>query len=228
MSEDIAWDDAKVRRPSWRRAGLVLGVLLFLLALFLLVRSFLGRPEGRKAGVQQVALLKQPPPPPPKPPEKPPEPPKVKEEVKVPEPTPQPKPDEAKPADDKPPSDKPLGVDSDGTAGSDGFGLSANRGGRDLLSTGGGGRGAYFTGLLQRQFLEALSHNSKLQKEAFGVVVKVWLGEDGRVLRSEFVTGSGKAGLEELIRTTLAEMSPPRDVPPADLRVLTLRLSNRT
>jgi hypothetical protein len=224
------WDDEDTedRGPGWlRRIGLGLGALLLLLALGLLVRSFLAKPDAHKPGVQHVALLKQPPPPPPKPPEKPPEPPKVKEEVKLPEPKAEAKPDEPKPADDKPASDKPLGVDADGSAGSDGFGLAANRGGRDLLSTG-GGRGAYYSGLLQRHFFEAMAHNPRVLKEEFRIVVKVWLGDDGRVQRSEIVTGSGKTALDEMIQLTLAEMSPLRDVPPTDMRALQLRLSNRS
>lgn len=219
---------------SWVRSiGLGLGVVLALLALAMLVRGFLAKPEARRPGVQQIALIKQPPPPPPKPPEKPPEPPKVKEEVKLPEPKAEPpKPDAPKPADDKPAPDKPLGLDADGSAGSDGFGLAANRGGRDLVLGGGGGgggtRGNYYSGLLQRAFFEALAHSAKVQKQEFRVVVRIWLGEDGRVQRSEFVTGSGQPEVDELIRTTLAEMSPLRDVPPAELRQLQLRLANRS
>lgn len=215
---------------GWKRR-LVLGLAaaLLLAGLGFALRSFLDQPEAKPSGVRQVALIKQPPPPPPKPPpEKPPEPPKIKEEVKLPEPKAEAKPDDPKPADDKPASDKPLGVDADGSAGSDGFGLAANRGGRDLLTTGSGGRGAYYSGLLQRHFFEALSRNPKLLKEEFRVVVKVWFGDDGRIQRSEIVSGSGRAGLDDVIQTVLAEMSPLRDVPPNDLRSMQVRLSNRS
>jgi outer membrane biosynthesis protein TonB len=177
--------------------------------------------------VQQVAILKQPPPPPPKPPEKPPEPPKVKEEVKIDEPKEATKPDEAKAPDEKPASDKPLGVDADASAGSDGFGLAASKGGRDLLTTGGGG-GAFYSGLLQRHFFEALSRNRKVLKDEFRVIVKVWVGDDGRVQKADIVSSSGNQATDDLIQTTLLDISPLKDIPPASMRPMQLRLSNRS
>ena len=187
-----------------------------------------GGASGKKPGVQQVAILRQPPPPPPKPPEKPPEPQKIKEEVKIDQPREMPKPAEPQPADNKPASDKPLGVDAEGGTGSDGFGLAGNRGGRDLLSTGGGGGGAYFSGLLQRTFFDALSRNRRILKEEFRVVVRVWLGDDGRVQRADIVNGSGNAQVDEMIQVTLMEMTPLREVPPASMRPMQIRLSNRS
>jgi protein TonB len=201
-----------------------------MVAAALLVMRFVSAPAGKKVGVQQIALIKQPPPPPPpKPPEKPPEPPKIKEEVKIDQPKEVPKPDEPKAADEKPASDKPLAVDADGSAGSDGFGLAANRGGRDLLTTGnGGGGGAYYSGLLQREFFDALLRNRKLLKEEFRVVVKVWVGDDGRVQKADIVTSSGNAQFDDQIQLTLLEMNPLKDVPPKSMRPMQLRLSNRS
>jgi periplasmic protein TonB len=219
-------DTTSAEGRTWIKP-LVLSLVGFALiagAVWFLVK-FLSKPAEKPRGVQQIALIKQPPPPPPKPPEKPPEPPKVKEEVKVDQPKDEPKPDEPKPADEKPASDKPLAVDADGSAGSDGFGLAASRGGRDLLSTGGGG--AYYSGLLQRQFFEALSRNRKVLKDEFRVVVKVWVGDDGRVQKADIVNGSGNAQVDDLIQTTLLEMNPLKDVPPQSMRPIQLRLSNR-
>jgi protein TonB len=216
-------------RRRWIGASMALASLAVLVAAALLLRSFLAKPEGRRTGVQSVALIKQPPPPPPKPPEKPPEPPKVKEDVKLPEPKAEPKPDEPKPQpDEKPASEKPLGVDAAAGAGTDGFGLVGSKGGRDLLTTGAGGSGAYYSGLLQRQFFEALSRNRKVLKEEFRVVVKIWLGDDGRVQRADIVSGSGNAQVDEMIQATLAEMPALRDVPPSSMRPMQLRLSNRS
>jgi protein TonB len=216
-------------RGTWLlRAGLgLLALLLMAGVAWLLVKYIGGGSATKKPGVQQVAILKQPPPPPPKPPEKPPEPPKVKEEVKIDEPKPEPKPaDEPKPVDDKPVSDKPLGVDADGGSGSDGFGLAGNRGGRDLLGTG-GGSGRYFTGLLQRNFFEALARNRKAPLQEFSVVVSIWLGDDGRVQRSEIVNSSGDAQVDALIQSTLAEMPALRELPPSHQRRVQLRLNRR-
>lgn len=221
-------DDAEPRRSWLKTAALALGGLALLAVLALLLMKFLSGPAAKPSGVRQVALIKQPPPPPPpKPPEKPPEPPKVKEEVKIDQPKDEPKPDEPKAADDKPASDKPLGVDAEGGAGSDGFGLAGNKGGRDFLTTGGGG-GAYYSGLLQRQFHEALSRNRKVLKEEFRVVVKIWLGDDGRVQKADIVSGSGNPKVDDLIQLTLLDMSPLKDIPPSSMRPMQLRLSNRS
>ena len=186
------------------------------------IHGFLATGDRPKQIVHNISLIKQPPPPPPKPPDKPPEPPKVKEEVKIPDP--QPKPAD-KPADDKPPSDKPLALDAQGGSGSDSFGLAGHAGGTDLLATGGGG--AYYTGLIQRQFYEALMRNKKIQRQEFKVVVKVELGPDGRVDHAELVTGSGNKELDQQIEAALAEVPPLREVPPSNLRLVQVRLTNR-
>ncbi len=221
-------DDATPGRSWIKTAGLALALVALLVGATLLLMKFLSGPSAKPSGVQQIALIKQPPPPPPpKPPEKPPEPPKVKEEVKIDQPKDEPKPDEPKAADEKPASDKPLGVDAEGGAGSDGFGLAGNKGGRDYLTTGGGG-GAYYSGLLQRQFYEALLRNRKVLKEEFRVVVKIWLGDDGRVQKADIVSGSGDPKVDDLIQLTLLDMTPLKDVPPSSMRPMQLRLSNRS
>jgi protein TonB len=218
-------DDDTPGRGRWlARAGAGAAAIALLAGLGIAVASLSGG-APQKPRLHQIALIKQPPPPPPKPPEKPPEPPKVKDEVKV--DVPKPRLDEPKPADDKPVSEKPLGVDADGSAGSDGFGLAANPGGRDLLSMGSGGSGRYYTGLLQRNFFEALARNRKAPLQEFSVVVSVWLSDDGRVQRTEIVNGSGNPQIDSLIQNTLAEMAPLREVPPNSMRQVQLRLNRR-
>ena len=224
---DYPEDEGSARGGWLRHLALLAGILLALLAGTTLVYSFVSGPGAKAPTVHQVSLIKQPPPPPPKPPEKAPEPQKLKDEVKVDQPKPdQPRPDEPKPADDKPASDKPLAVDADGAAGADGFGLAARRGGTDLLSTGGGG--AYYSGLLQRQFFDALTRNRKILQDNFSVVVKVWVADDGRITRADVVNGSGVAEVDEMIRSTLMAIAPLREVPPASMRPMQLRLSNRS
>ena len=224
-----AFEALPTARTPWK-GRLVGGVLaaLFLsgLAWFIFNAVNSGK-STRKPSVQQVAILRQPPPP--KPPEKLPEPPKIKEEIKIDAPKPEPTPD--KPADPAP-ADKPLGLDADGSAGADGFGLAANKGGRDITtigsnSGGGGGSGRYFTGLLQRNFFEALARNRKAPLDEFSVIVRVWIGDDGRVQRARIENGTGNVELDRLIEATLTEMSPLREVPPNNLRQVQLRLNRR-
>src|SRR5262245_46208573 len=85
-----------------------------------------------KRQVAQVVKLIRPPPPPPEPPPPPPP------EEKIEEPLPQETPEDT-PPDDAPPAEQ-LGLDAAGVAGSDGFGLAARKGGREL----GSGSGAIF------------------------------------------------------------------------------------
>jgi protein TonB len=206
-----------------RVVAIALAVLIVGYGIYQLFK-LIQKPDQPRQVVHNISLIKQPPPPPPKPPDKlPPEPPKVKEEVKVPED--QPKPADKAP-DDKPPSDKPLAVDAQGGAGSDGFGLAGRIGGKDLLSTG-GGSGAYYTGLIQRQFYEALMRDKKIQHQEFKIVINIELGADGRVTSSNVVTGSGNHDLDQQIQTALANLPPLREVPPPSLREVELRLSNR-
>ena len=234
LTFDLPVPDPQARKPWLGRAvGAVIASAFVAGVVWFIVHSMQNKSAPRKPGVQQIAILKQPPPPPPKPPEKQPEPPKLKEEVKIDQPKPEPVPD--KPADPAP-ADKPLALDADGAAGADGFGLAANKGGRDITTIGatgggggggGGGSGRYYTGLLQRNFFEALARNRKAPQDEFSVVVKVWIGDDGRVQRTAVVNSSGNPQLDQLIEATLADMSPLREVPPGSLRQVTLRLNRR-
>ncbi len=65
-------------------------------------------------------------------------------------------------------------------------------------------------------------------QEQFRVVVRIWLGDDGRVQKADIVTGSGNPQLDEMIQTTLADMPPLKEVPPSSMRPMELRLSNRS
>lgn len=232
LTFDLPVPDAQVRKPWLGRAvGAVIAIAFMAGVVWFIVHSMQNKSAPKKPGVQQIAILKQPPPPPPKPPEKLPDPPKLKEEVKIDQPKPEPMPD--KPADPAP-ADKPLALDAEGAAGADGFGLGANRGGRDITTIGaasggggGGSSGRYYTGLLQRNFFEALARNRKVPQDEFSVVVKVWIGDDGRVQRTSVVNGSGNAQLDQLIEATLADMAPLREVPPGSLRQVMLRLNRR-
>ncbi len=217
------------RRQRLKTAATVLAGLLFLAAMAWVIHRYATGNTQKKPGPQQIALIKQPPPPPPKPPEKPPEPPKIKEEVKVDQPRPdEPKAPAPKADDAKPSSDKPLGLDADGAAGADNFGLAANRGGRDMLTTGtGGGSGRYYTGLLQRNFFEALARNRKAPQQEFNVVVSILLGDDGRVQKAEIVSSSGNSEIDALIQNTLADMPALRELPPPSMRLVQLRLNRR-
>ncbi len=182
-----------------------------------------------KPRIQEIAVLRQaPPPPPPKPEEKPPEP-EVKEEVKLPEPEPQ-QPDAA----NEPPPAQDLGVDAQGGAGTDGFGLQGRPGGRDITEIGDTGKGrgggdafAFFTALVQSHIQEELSRNQKLRSADYRAVVRVWFNPDGRISRVDLVDGSGSAEIDKEIRGALVAATPVQPPPPDLPQPVKLRVTSR-
>ena len=177
---------------------------------------------AKKRTVHTISLLKPPPPPPPpKPQEKQPEPEMKKEEVKI----DQPKPDA--PNEDDAPEGKQLGVDAEGGAGSDGFGLVGNKGGRDLLAGGKAGF-AFYTNQLQRHLQDELAKNRKLKRIDYRVTVRVWLSKSGSVQRVDLGGSSGDAEIDETLRTALAAAPALRDAPPENMpQPIRIRIINR-
>src|SRR5690242_976193 len=117
------------------------------------VRSFLNStPAPKQKVVQEIRLVRPPPPPPDEPPPPPPPP---EEKVDIPDPS---KPDPT-PSNDAPPAEQ-LGLDAEGTAGGDAFGLAARKGGRELVGTGGSAV-AWYGGLLKNQITDVLSADPK-------------------------------------------------------------------
>lgn len=208
-------------------------LVLFLGAIVYFLKDIIfGDKSHKKQVIHEIALMK--PPPPPRPEEKPPEPEVKKEEVKVPEPeTPLPpdQPDNAR-QDDTPPAND-LGLDADGQAGSDGFGLAANKGGRGIIAGGGGQGGdrnryAWYGNLLERDIQNVLSKDKDLTNENYKVIVKLWLNNDGTVDRVDLANSSGDVERDKLIRLALGKMKsvkepPPEGMPqPVKLRITSL------
>ncbi len=183
----------------------------------------------KKQNVQQITMVKPLPPPPPRPPEQ--KPPEVKkEEVKIEEKIETPK-DEPQPQQQQ--AERPLGIDADGAAGSDGFGLAANRGGRDITTiggtqSGGGNRQGYYAGIVQRHIQDSLQRDKRLRGQEYRAVVHVWFRDDGRVQRTEVVGSSGKPDTDQSIIAALAESPPLKETLPSDLpQPVKLRVTSR-
>jgi len=183
----------------------------------LMVRSFLdsAAPAPKKL-VQEIKVIRPPPPeelPPPPPP--PPE-----EEVNIKEPEQQPDPVAS---NEPPPGD--LGLDAEGTAGSDGFGLLGRKGGRDLLGTGGSAF-SWYAGLLKGEILDELQRVKSARTGAYAVSVKVWVRADGSVERIRLAQSTGDRERDRDIENALARIgrvsqSPPADMPqPVSLRIV--------
>lgn len=211
--------------------GLVL-VLAIAVGVYLL-KDLFQKPAQTKKQVQQVTILAPPPPPPPPPPEQKPPEPEVKEE-KIPEPEPEKEPDKAPEEAEEPPGEQ-LGVDAEGGAGSDAFGLAARKGGRSILGGTPGSAILWYGGQIKKgleQQLQSLLTDSARQ-QAYSVVVDIWVGADGRVSRAELSAGSGKPEVDAAIRAALPKLSlgmpkpPPENMPQPVKIGITSSLLNR-
>src|SRR5262249_42865139 len=155
-------------------------------------------PPPAKKVVQEIRVIRPPPPPPETPP--PPPPPEEKVDLKQPEPEPDPT-----PSNEPPPSEQ-LGLDADGSAGSDGFGLAARKGGRDLLAVGGSAF-TWYAGLLKSEIQDRLQDEQRARSGSYSVPVRAWVREDGTVERIELADSTGDRARDEAIRKALAKIS---------------------
>jgi protein TonB len=180
------------------------------------------KPDKHEKKIQPITLLKPPPPPPPPPKvEKPPEP-EIKEKIEEPEPDPEPLPDTP---DEAPARD--LGLDAEGTAGSDGFGLSARKGGTGLFGGGGSPFGAYGS-LVKNDILSLLSNRDELRRKGYTAIVKLWLKPDGSVERIELSKGSNDAEIDEIISRSLDKLKKISESPPPGMpQPIKLKISSR-
>ena len=179
-------------------------------------------PVKRKM-IQQISLI-QPPPPPPKIDQPPPPPQEEEVQLDEPEPDPEPVPDAAA---DQPPAGELLGLDADGGAGGDAFGLIGKKGGRSLLS-GGGNPFAWYAGVLQQDILERLYNQDRVRKQKYSVRVKLWITPEGAVKKFELVDSSGSREVDESLRIALADIDRVREMPPQEMpQPVRVRISSR-
>jgi protein TonB len=200
---------------------MLLGTVVVVAVVGLMVWFAIGmmekKPDGPKRQTAQVIKIVRPPPPPEQPPPPPPPPEKVDEPL--PQDTPEPTPTDDAPAEQ-------LGVDADGSAGGDGFGLAARKGGRDLV--GGGSAFAWYTTLLKDTITDSLSEDEKVRRGSYQVTVRVWLTADGRVERIKLASTSGKPELDTAIEEALTRVSKVREAPPIEMpQPITLRIVSR-
>ena len=197
--------------------SIVLGVGLVGSGAFAFVLSIINSeaPAPKKL-VQEIRVIRPPPPPPDTPPPPPPPP---EEEVDVPDIKPDPV------AENEAPPMEQLGLDADGSAGGDQFGLLGRKGGRDLLGSGGSAY-AWYAGLVKGEILDRLQDVKAARSGAYSVVIKVWVKSDGSVenIRLAQSTGSRErdAAIEnELARITRISQGPPADMPqPMSLKLV--------
>jgi protein TonB len=202
------------RLPALVIGGALLGVMAGCVAF---VVSLMDDEVKSPKKIVQVQVFRPPPPPPP---ELEPPPPEVEEEVELPEPEP------VAEAPDVPdvPAGELLGLDADGVAGSDAFGLVGRKGGRDLI--GGAPTYQWYASRIKDEVLDYLAGRDDVRKSEYSVVVHIWVGGDGRLSKYRLASSSGNADLDRALADALASLSkfdqpPPNDMPqPVRLRIV--------
>jgi protein TonB len=200
----------KRRKRKSQRAP-ILGASL--LAVFLLsgmiwwIHGFMsGKAQKTERTVQNITLIRPPPPPPDTPPPPPPE--KVEEHLEQKEPDPTP--------DNTPTPSPQLGLDAEGTAGGDAFGLAARKGGSDLVGTGGAAF-AWYTGKLRDEITDHLSNDARVRAKKFTISLRIWLDRDGRVKDVRMTSTTGDHELDSLIASSLSSMASLSEAPPIEM-----------
>ncbi len=224
---------------------LTIGIIctVMLVALGLLLKIMLTKTGTvKKPNISQVTLLR--PPPPPEIKDKPPEPEILKQEQKVENQiqTPQNAPDN-QPADNTPPG-ADLGVDAEGGAGGDGFGLVGKKGGKALTLGGGSGPGGsgtnrlslmtkygWYTSKMQeelkRQVRKRLEQDGGIPKGKLQATVKLVLDAKGTIISYQIIASSGDLKMDEALKVSLPgfkiSQPPPEGMPPG----MTIRISSQ-
>ncbi len=207
------------------------GVILLTIIGFMIyfISNKENKPEKRERKIQAISLTKPPPPPPPPPKvEKPPEPPPEAEKINQPEPEPENEPEPLPDvADAAPPGD--LGLDAEGGAGSDGFGLVGRKGGTGLLGGGGGGNAyAWYGNIIKNDILDLLSDREELRRKGYTAVVKLWVEADGSVKQVDLVRGSNDAEIDDLLTRLLGKYKKINEPPPAGMeQPIKLKISSK-
>jgi len=200
----------------------IIGGLILVVAIVYVVKiigSFIDEAPKHEKKIQPITLLAPPPPPPPPPKVEPPPPEPEVEKIEEPEPEPLPDVPDQQPAGD-------TGLDAEGTAGSDAFGMVGRKGGRGLL--GGGNPYAWYAGTIKDSLVDILSEHDELRKKSYSAVVKIWLNPDGTVTRYELAKGSNDPDIDKLLDKLLAKFSKASEAPPAGMeQPVKLKISSR-
>jgi TonB family protein len=188
----------------------------------------------RKRQIQMVTLLK--PPPPPEIEERPPEP-EIKEKEEILEPETLDLPDEN--SNDSETSTEPgdnLGLDSEGVAGSDGFGLISKKGGIPLIGSDFGNsdllrRFSWYTQMIQDQIREFIQ--KELEKEGgipegtLEATVRIVIDEEGKITAFNIVGSSGSHNMDSAISIAMKLVDMDRPPPEGMPRTLKIRVSSK-
>jgi protein TonB len=205
-------------RRKQRYAPFLIGIAVVLLVAPAIgfIRHIINSSASKPPRNVQIVQLIRPPPPPDVPP---PPPPPEEEPVPIKQSEPEPTSSEENSQSDR------LGLDADGGAGNDAFGLAARKGGQDLLGAGGAAF-AWYTGRLKDEVVEKVSADARLRSKKYTVSVRVWIDPDGRIKDVKISSSSGNRELDQAIEASVAaiqrlDQPPPLEMPqPVSLKIV--------
>lgn len=204
-------DKRSVRRNVTRLAGVAFAVLL-ILGFIWFVHTMMNAKTGKTTRqVEIVQIIRPPPPPPPDQPPPPPPPEKTPEALPkdVPDPTPEQQPDQA--------PDQPLGVDAEGSAGGDAFGLAARRGGSDLIGGTGTAPYAWYTNRMRDAIKDHLAAAPCTKAAKGSLSTRILVGADGRVKQIKMTSSTGNPKVDDCVDKALASITNIGDAPPVGM-----------
>ncbi len=214
-------DKRSQRRSMTRLAGAAFA-LLMIMGFVWFVRTMMAAKTANPQRMIETVQLIQPPPPPP--PDQPPPPPPEKTEEALPKDTPEPS-----PKDQEPPPAGPLGLDAQGAAGEDAFGLAARAGGGDLVGGNGNAAFAWYTNRLKDAILNKLSGDGRIGSKKFSLSVRVWIEADGRIKQVKLATTTGDGALDKAIEADLSSLVQLSDAPPLEMpQPVSLKIVSRS
>jgi protein TonB len=209
-----------LRRIISRLAGGVFGLLL-IVGFVWFVRTMMANKTAKPGRQVQVVQVIRPPPPPP--PDQPPPPAPEKTNVPLPKDEPEPAPDN-QPA----PANQPLGLDAEGAAGGDAFGLAARRGGSDLVGGTGSAPFAWYTNRITDAIRERLSSVACAKSAKGSLSIHVLMQADGKIKQIQLATTTGNSGVDHCIDSALTSMPPMSDpLPPGMPEQVNLKIVSR-
>lgn len=198
--------------------GLLMVVVLT--SLVLAIHRYVTHKDAKTSRKIQIVQVIRPPPPPPE--DRPPPPPPDKVDTPLPKDEPEPAPDQG------PAPTEQLGLDAEGGAGGDAFGLLARKGGRDITGSG-GAVFAWYTGRLKDQVLERLSDDARIRAKKFSVAVKVWIDPDGKIREARLASTTGSRDLDGAIEAALGRLPRMSEPPPVEMpQPISLRIVSRS
>jgi TonB family protein len=228
----------QVKKTSYMSWVLIALMLSLAGAAVYIVKVILSDDNPKKNSyIANVTLLKPPPLPPIK--EKPPEPEPLKEIQKKEEiidPVTQNEPQSSQNADshDNTPADNNLGVDAEGGAGGDAFGLVGKKGGRSIIAGGEGSLGklsllSKFSGYthiaeteIRKRVIKRLEEEGRIPKGKLQAVARISLDSDGIVVECKIIGSSGNHNMDKAINQALNQFKisePPPDGMPRKMDI---------